>query len=87
MVSIYSLNAAYANKPSSKSDIIVLLPESIEFRYQDIESLEKLGARIVRVNYLIMFYCTIQSGLSNSFIRLHFHNSLTRRTPMFVMTL
>lgn len=52
MVSIYSLGAAYANKPSSKSDIIVLLPESISFQTKDIENLEKLGARIVRVSYI-----------------------------------
>lgn len=50
LVSIYSLNSAFANKPSSKTDIIVLLPESIRFEQQDINHLEKLGAHVIRVS-------------------------------------
>jgi hypothetical protein len=49
LVSIYSLNTAYANKPASKADIIVLLPESIDFDTKDVEQLEKLGAQVIRV--------------------------------------
>lgn len=53
MISIYSLSAAYAKKPSSKSDIIVLLPKSIAFKKEDIQNLEKLGARTVRVSCIM----------------------------------
>ncbi|KAF1799519.1 hypothetical protein FB192DRAFT_1135341 [Mucor lusitanicus] len=49
LVSIYSLNSAFAKKPSSKTDVIVLIPESIRFEQQDIHRLEKLGAHVIRV--------------------------------------
>lgn len=50
MVSIYSLNTAFALKPTSKTDIIVLLPESIQFQQEDIQQLERLGAHVIRVS-------------------------------------
>ncbi|KAI8637038.1 glycosyl transferase family 64 domain-containing protein [Parasitella parasitica] len=51
LVSIYSLNAAFAKKPSSKADIIVLIPESIRFEHQDIQRLKKLGTHVIRVAF------------------------------------
>ncbi|GAA5801004.1 hypothetical protein HPULCUR_006444 [Helicostylum pulchrum] len=51
MVSIYSLNTAFALKPTSKTDIIVLLPESIQFQQEDIQQLERLGAHVIRTTF------------------------------------
>ncbi|KAK4511197.1 uncharacterized protein ATC70_012411 [Mucor velutinosus] len=51
LVSIYSLNTAFAKKPSSKTDVIVLIPESIRFEQQDIHRLEKLGAHVIRTAF------------------------------------
>lgn len=53
LVSIYSLITAYANKPTSKSDIIVLLPDSLELNQKEIEQLEKLGTNVIRVSCYI----------------------------------
>lgn len=50
MVSIYSLNTAFALKPTSKTDIVVLLSESNQFQQEDIQKLERLGAHVIQVS-------------------------------------
>ncbi|KAI8991268.1 glycosyl transferase family 64 domain-containing protein [Mycotypha africana] len=51
MVSLYSLNSVFAKKLSSKQDVIVLLPESIQVESEDVEKLEKLGAQVIRTSF------------------------------------
>ncbi|KAG1139747.1 hypothetical protein G6F37_009638 [Rhizopus arrhizus] len=43
LVSIYSLKVAFTKKSSSKSDIIVLIPDSVYVKNEDIEKLERLA--------------------------------------------
>ena len=50
LVSIYSLKVAFTKKTSSKSDIIVLIPDSVYVKDEDIEKLERLGTQIVKAS-------------------------------------
>jgi hypothetical protein len=56
IVSIYSLNAAFAKKPSSKSDIVVLVPETIATNKESIYKLDMLGVRVIRVSTKLYHY-------------------------------
>ncbi|KAI8881820.1 glycosyltransferase family 64 protein [Backusella circina FSU 941] len=63
IVSIYSLNAAFAKNPSSKSDIVVLVPESIQTNKEAIYKLDMLGARVIRTSFPLEKECQLMMHL------------------------
>ncbi|KAI7907182.1 glycosyl transferase family 64 domain-containing protein [Cokeromyces recurvatus] len=50
LISVYSLNTAFAKKPSSKKDVIVLIPETM--KNEDIERLKELGTHVIKTSML-----------------------------------
>ncbi|CAO3700613.1 unnamed protein product [Rhizopus stolonifer] len=51
LVSIYSLKVAFTKKPSSESDIIVLIPDSVYVENETTRLFEKLGAQIIKTSF------------------------------------
>lgn len=53
LVSIYSLKVAFTKKPSSESDIIVLIPDSVYVENETTRLFKKLGAQIIKARKVL----------------------------------
>ncbi|CEI88065.1 hypothetical protein RMCBS344292_02466 [Rhizopus microsporus] len=65
LVSIYSLQLAFSKKPSSKADVIVLIPDSIYIENDSIQQLERLDTKIIRTSFAQSSCMNSQHALLN----------------------